>query len=469
MTEPAARLLGALGETTGHGAVRGGTADDAVHGVIPAAVVTPPDPAAVAAVLARCSAEGWAVEPAGAAGRTCWGRPPARVDVLLSTRALAAVEDYVTADLVATAGAGVPLGGLAGRLAAERQWLPLDAPGGGASSVGAVFAQGSAGALRATYGAPRDLALGLEVATGDGRLLALGGRVVKNVAGYDMVRLVVGSQGTLGVITRVHLRLRPLPAADVTLDLRAASASAAVAAALAVREVVPVAALELLGPRLPVGGEAADGWRLLIRLHGNAPAVAELQERVLAAAEACALRPAHGGAASGAGGAPRAAHEPPSGERAAGADRVWADVALLGATAPLFLRLAGPPAALEGTLRLAARCAEASGMMGADGSHAPGRSGAVGPSGLAAHAGTGVVRLWGTVPADAPDRLAGALAAVRAGLAGQGGTLTVARVPEPLAARIDLFPDPGPAGRLMRELRQTFDPAGILSAGRWVF
>ncbi|MEX0893264.1 MAG: FAD-binding oxidoreductase [Gemmatimonadota bacterium] len=458
MTEPAARLLGALGEIAGPGAVRAGAAADAVHGVLPAAVVTPPDAAGVAAVLARCSAEGWAVEPAGAAGRTAWGRPPARVDVLLSTRALAAVEDYVPADLVATAGAGVPLGGLAERLTAARQWLPLDAPGGGASSVGAVFAQGSAGALRATYGAPRDLALGLEVATGDGRLLALGGRVVKNVAGYDLVRLVVGSQGTLGVITRVHLRLRPLPAADGTLDLRAASAGAAVGAALAVREAVPVAALEVLGPGLRVGGEAADGWRLLVRLHGNAPAVAELRERALAAAAACDARPAPGGASSGPCGAPSQV----------GADRVWADVALLGAAAPLFLRLAGPPAALERTLRLAARCADAVGMAGGNGSHAPGRSGAGGPSGLAGHAGTGVVRLWGAVPEDAPERLAGVLADVRASLAGQGGSLTVARAPAPLAARLDLFPDPGPAGRLMRELRQTFDPAGILSAGRWV-
>jgi glycolate oxidase FAD binding subunit len=235
MVEPGGGVLAALRETVGTGAVRAGTAADAVHGVTPAAVATPPDPAAVAAALAHCSAEGWAVEPAGAGGRMDWGRPPARVDVLLSTRALDAVEDYVPGDLVATAGAGVAMGALAERLATARQWLPLDPPGSASASVGAVFAQGSAGALQGSYGAPRDLALGLEVATGDGRLLALGGRVVKNVAGYDLVRLMVGSRGTLGVLTRVHLRLRPLPAVDRTLDLGAPSAEGAADAALAVR------------------------------------------------------------------------------------------------------------------------------------------------------------------------------------------------------------------------------------------
>jgi hypothetical protein len=87
---------------------------------------------------------------------------------------------------------------------------------------------------------------------------------------------------------------------------------------------------------------------------------------------------------------------------------------------------------------------------------------------MAAHALTGVVRLWSAAPRAGDGRLAAALDDARAALAGQGGTVTVARAPAPLAARVEAFADPGPPGRIMRELRRAFDPAGILSAGRWV-
>jgi hypothetical protein len=219
---------------------------------------------------------------------------------------------------------------------------------------------------------------------------------------------------------------------DSTLNLAVPSAEAAADAALAVRDAVPVAALEVLAPGAGLPG--GQGWRLLVRLHGNALAVADLAERALRAAAPCGARP--GGS------------EPAQG--------IWAGVARLGADAPLLLRLAGPPAALRSTLALAEDMGEAAGL-GANDARA-----------LAAHALTGVVRLWGAATRAGDGRLAAALDDARAALAGQGGTVSVARAPAALAARVEAFADPGPPGRLMRELRRAFDPAGILSAGRWV-
>ena len=124
------------------------------------------------------------------------------------------------ADLVATVQAGTPLEALRRRLADEGMWLALDPPGRPERSLGSVVATATAGPLRHGFGPVRDHVLGCTVATGDGRLVKAGGRVVKNVAGYDLTKLQVGGFGGFGIIAEAHLRLRALPRADVTLVAR---------------------------------------------------------------------------------------------------------------------------------------------------------------------------------------------------------------------------------------------------------
>ena len=230
----------------------------------------------VADLLGLCGREGWRVWPAGGSSRRL---PDERfaADVLLGTERLAGITIYEPEDLTAGCRAGTSHGQLADATAPHRQMLPLEPAVGLAGTLGGTLALADAGPLRAGYGAPRDLALGLTVVTSDGRVLRVGGRVVKNVAGYDLVRLLVGSRGTLAVITELHVRLRGIPERDATALLAAPDAAGAAALALAIRDAAMPAALEVLAP--PASGLP---WQLAPRLHGSALAVADALAAVAA-------------------------------------------------------------------------------------------------------------------------------------------------------------------------------------------
>src|SRR6185437_3809939 len=183
----------------------------------------------------------------------------------VSTRALDQVTSVSPADLVTTVQAGTTLETLRRRLADEGMWLAIDPPGRPERSLGSIIATATSGPLRHGFGPVRDHVLGCTVATGDGRLVKAGGRVVKNVAGYDLTKLQVGGFGGFGIIAEAHLRLRALPRADVTLVARGtrdalSSAGRDVMAA----ELVP-AALELLSPALA----AEPDWVLAARFLGT--------------------------------------------------------------------------------------------------------------------------------------------------------------------------------------------------------
>ena len=218
--------------------------------------------------------------PLRIAGAGTWldaGRPVrAREQLALGT--LAGIVDYTPGDLTLTARAGTPLAAIDEATRAERQWLPLDPFGSPAGTIGATVATASAGPLAHAFGLPRDNVLGLEFVTGAGSVVRGGGRVVKNVAGFDLVRLLVGSWGTLGVLTEVTVRLRARPEAEVTLALRgpALAAPAPLLAALRTLGTTAIAplALELVDARLAERLGLGDGPALLARLGGNEPFVA---------------------------------------------------------------------------------------------------------------------------------------------------------------------------------------------------
>ena len=248
-----------------------------------AVVAVPANSAEAAALLKLAGSEGWRLYPSGArlgaTGRTSRDapRPP---DLVLSSERMTEPLDHRPGDFNVAVGAGVTLGALAARLSPSGQWLALDPPGGGGVSVGGAVATGQAGPLGALFGRPRDLLLGLTVVDGAGRILELGGRVVKNVAGFDLVRLMAGSRGRLGMITEATFRLHPLPAGDRTVVWSCADPLAAweLGRCLAALP-VPLAAAEVVVGRWPE--PLGDGpARVLVRVMGSTPAVREIVRRL---------------------------------------------------------------------------------------------------------------------------------------------------------------------------------------------
>jgi glycolate oxidase FAD binding subunit len=176
-----------------------------------------------AELLRRCSADGARVQTVGGGTKIGWGLPGDAPDVELSTSRMAHVIEHNEGDLTAIIGAGTKLADAQAKFASAGQMLALDPPigEGNAATIGGVVAAGDSGPLRHRYGAARDLVLGVTMALSDGTIAKSGGKVIKNVAGYDLAKLLAGSFGTLGVILEVSVRLHPLPAPFVTLAVPA--------------------------------------------------------------------------------------------------------------------------------------------------------------------------------------------------------------------------------------------------------
>jgi len=275
-------------------AVRPATPDDAVAGVQPRMVATPGSTEEASALLRAAADLGLAVVPRGTGTRLHWGNPPERCDLVIDTTLLDQVIEHAAGDLVATVQAGLRLDRLAELLGSAGQRLTLDppaltrpvsgrpvsgrpvpgrpAPGRPTSggTVGGVLATGAAGPLRLRYGTGRDLLIGITVVRADGVVAKSGGKVVKNVAGYDLGKLYAGSAGTLGLITQATFRLHPLPA-------RTAYVTAACAAAVDVCRVIEAV---MRSPASPVAAEidwpsANHPVQVSVALEGDPAGVAE--------------------------------------------------------------------------------------------------------------------------------------------------------------------------------------------------
>jgi glycolate oxidase FAD binding subunit len=221
---------------------RAATDSDAVAGV-PARYVAAPSSTEQAAELMGVAAQNdLAVVARGAGTKLDWGLPPARVDLVVETTLLTGVVDHAAGDLVCVVRAGTPMTELQDTLAAAGQQLALDSPLP-AATVGGTVAVSTSGPRRLLYGTMRDLLIGITFVRADGVVAKSGGTVVKNVAGYDFGKLLLGSFGTLGLVTEVVTRLHPLPAARRVVTVRTSDRAAAASAAAAVTgsQLVPAA------------------------------------------------------------------------------------------------------------------------------------------------------------------------------------------------------------------------------------
>jgi glycolate oxidase FAD binding subunit len=200
-----------LRSIVGNEHVRAASAADVVAGVQPSLIVEPGNEKELASVLRFSNEMGLAVIPRGGGTKMGWGNPPARADVILSTARLNKIIEHVWADLTVTVEAGCTFQKLQEALAQHGQRLALDPLWPEQATIGGVLSTNDSGALRLRFGALRDLIIGITLALPDGTLASSGGKVVKNVAGYDLPKLATGAYGTLCVITRAIFRLHPLP------------------------------------------------------------------------------------------------------------------------------------------------------------------------------------------------------------------------------------------------------------------
>jgi glycolate oxidase subunit GlcD len=253
---------------------------------VPASLyVAPGSIAEVSEALKLTSVEGWSVMPAGSATWLNVGNPIEPVNIVISTARLNQFLDHEPADLVATAQSGVTLETFNQTLAAGGQWLPLDPPDNGHATIGGIVATGLAGAQKCGYGMPRNFVIGMKVVLADGKLLKAGGRVVKNVAGYDLCKLFTGSYGTLGLIVELTFKLRPRPAKEITVMTSGPlKVILEVAQAVYQGRLFPVA-VELVSAALAqrIGVEIVAGDVLLLtRFAGIANTVSYQVERAIA-------------------------------------------------------------------------------------------------------------------------------------------------------------------------------------------
>jgi len=406
----------------------------AVDGVAPRFVAAPTTVTGVSRVLAVASAHRLAVVPAAGGARLGWGAPPRRLDVVLSLVRLDRILAHEPADLTLSVECGATLEALDAVLRPFRQFVALDPARLPASTIGGLIATGAAGPYRARYGTMRDLLLGLTVVRADGTVVKGGGRVVKNVTGYDIPKLHVGALGTLGVVVEAHLRLHPRPAEERSWVFGFESAEAAIEAALEVRDTpVLLSRCQLLSSGALRGlGESAPPGAVLAVTVASVPAAVHAQGAQVA--EIC-----------GRAGSP--AIEVPE------ADAWWRGVADV--TWPedpetsLSMRIGTRPTDVVKALRaVEAACPTGRGL----------RATADLANGL----------LHATLAPVEARRVGDVLARARDALAALGGTCVVEHAPPGAKPGLDVWGDVGPAIEPMRRLKLELDPAGVLNPGRYV-
>lgn len=412
--------------------LRGELGDDAVvahpppdiDGAAPAWTLAPRDAPALAAGLRRLSEAGAAAIVRGAGSRLGFGNPPRRADLLLSLERLAGIDVLDADEGVVHAAAGTPLSELR-RAAAGAGWeLPLDAPTA-AATLGGAIAQAAVGPRVRAHGPARDHVLGLEVALASGERTRCGGRVVKNVTGYDLMKLHTGACGTLGVIESAWLRLRPRPEAVAVVAGWLPAGDPGFDAGLRAARLAPARAVALVDAALALAFGArsgAGGRRLLVVELGGAPAdvgrardavAAGLDEEIEAPPDAIERL--------------RELQAPPRGRA-------------------LRFRVAALPG------RLAAAAAP------------------LAAAGAALLAYPGVALLFAGFPLpDGADELAvdAAWRAARAAAAAGGGTFVAESAPAWAKRGRDVFGEPGDALPLFRAVKVRFDPRGVLNPGRF--
>ncbi len=402
--------------------LRPGAPNDAIAGVVPRQVFTPSSVEEAARFLGEATRAGRAVAFVGGGTELGLGAPPRDLDTVLRTAGLDRILEHSPADQIVVVEAGLPLAALSRALAAHGQRLALDPPLPERATAGGVLAANTFGPLRTRYGGPRDLVIGVTMVRADGTVAKGGGKVVKNVAGFDLPRMLVGSLGTLGLVARVAFRLHPIPEVVETLRVGGLSGEQVLALVRALRE-------RQLEPSSVTALSSGSGWELAVVFEGFSAGVAQQRDRLVEISRGAGtpfdLLPAGDASAF------RARH-----------DRIRTGP-------PVRLKVSAPPASFAGGAREAVSRLTAA-LGGADVVWYP-------TLGLAFAAGE----------AAEPARLRPAIDEARADLSRIGGSAVVVSVPDPLRPGLDPWGEAKAFG-LMQALKQRLDPGARLAPGRFV-
>jgi glycolate oxidase FAD binding subunit len=370
-------------------------------------VLKPQTPAELADALGTAAAAGAPITLGGSFSKNAMGGPVLPAGSVISTASLNRILQYEPRDLTISVEAGITFAELSRALAANRQMIPLDPPFSDRATIGGILAANTSGPRRRLYGTARDMVIGMKFATLDGKLVESGGMVVKNVAGLDTAKLLIGSFGTLAAIVVANFRLVPIPPVSRTFALSLASIDEAIAARSRIlTAVLQPAAIDLLNPAA-AARLGYEGFLLLVRAGGNL-AVIERYSRELPGA--------------------RAVEGP-------GEDALWQRIQDF---TPQFLAGHSGGAVVRASCLLSELGSVLASL------DAPG----------VARAGSGVV--YGYFPDWEP---AGRWVK-------QAKRAVVEFAPESARQQLDLWPNPGDDLAIMARLKQLFDPGRLLNRGR---
>jgi glycolate oxidase FAD binding subunit len=394
----------------------------------------------VRGVVEVAAAGGVPIVPWGGGTAASAGTPLAvtRPMLVLGLRRLDRLVEHEPGDLTATVEAGMTMAALQGALRARGQWLSLDPPDPDRATLGGIVATNASGPRRHLYGTMRDLLIGVSVVTADAALVRGGGKVVKNVAGYDVPKLVIGSGGTLGIVVEVTVRLRPVPDAErlVAVVFDRMKDAGAAARAVAGSDLIPDA-VELLDPEASraIGLDGVGGGALLVGFDGFADQVdwqCDELARVVAPLGGQHAQPLPAETWPRLTGAAGAAFERPA----------------------AVMRIAVLPAAVAETLEQGASVARQRGLSAA----------------WSAHAGVGVATaaLFSTRDREDVPTIAAVLEDWRALAHAGGGFAVLDWAPLAVKDRVPVWDDPGAAGRIMQRIKAQVDPDNLLNPGRFV-
>jgi glycolate oxidase FAD binding subunit len=415
----------------------------------PATAVHPRSSEEVAEIIKFAAAENLAVVPCGARTKLRMGLSPLRYDLALDMAHLNRVIAYDPGDLTLSVEPGVQLNWLEGVLIEHGQFLPLEAPFTDHATVGGTIASGMDSSLRHFYGTARDYVLGMEFVTGDGVLRKSGGRVVKNVSGYDLHKLMIGSIGTLGVITRINFRTFPLPAAarTVVAEFNGAASALDLRSRLAGSKLRPLTC-EILSPRAAellatnFGGFSRPRWILAASFAGIVQVLDRCEQEMCQLAQDCGA------------GELRALDEGDSVLGAAGRTREFIPTALKSSTATTIVKLAVLPSQMLQVMDAATASADAAEL----GWAALAR--ALGVIYFAIFSKKRGQEAWG--------RVSQAVNGILAACASVAGNAAIPFCPPEWNSAAPVWGLERNDIDQMRKLKAVFDPHGILAPGRFV-
>ena len=411
----------------------------AVDGLLPRVVVTPTEVEQVAKIVALSSQHGLCLLPRGGGSRMNVGGIPKQIDVLLETRLLTRLLEHEAPDLTCQVEAGLTLAALQTQLATKGQQLALDPPDAHQATLGGLLASNSCGPKRLRYGSARDLVIGLQVVQANGEVARSGGRVVKNVAGYDLNKLYIGSLGTLGVIVEANLKLQPLPSAERTLLLTYTTAIEAMQTVTAILgSLIAPSALELID-----AGAASDmsdffginlptsGYTLALDFEGSVATIERQfdETRLLARKHGALMGDDLDGEAQ---------------------TRFW-EAVREHMQGTITCKVAIPVTQIVPYLEKVTQVCHQHNL----------------ESAMIAHAGNGILYVE-LRPSDAPMRIVEAIKTLRQHVQEVRGSLVVERCPVELKRLIDVWGEPGSDFYLMKRLKNQFDPKGTFVKGRFV-